>query len=194
MVQPSFQIFLEDLLCQTLKNLPIYVMVNHLAYSNKLLMNSDLLVKQDHQHAPYVQTDLPHCVWIWRGWGLPLKRPLFGIWVITVYPGFLSCVCDAFFPSLKENLKQRHCFFKSAFRKSLRISAEGYGCKIPYTGLEDSGTTEYSGRNLILAIPVPLNKPGTFTSLGVSGWASESHTGSLWGICSCWRSSSMLCM
>ena len=141
-----FQIFLADLLHQNLKNLPVYMMLNHLACSNKLLMNSDLVFKQDHQHAPYVQTDLPHCVWIWRGWGLPLKGLLFGFWVITVYPGFLCCVCDAVFPSLKENFKQRHCFFKWAFGKSLRIIAEGYSCRTPYTGSEDSGTTEYSGR------------------------------------------------
>jgi hypothetical protein len=172
-------------------------MVNHLVCSNKLLMNSDLVVKQDHRHAPYVQTDLPHCVWIWRGWGLPLKGLLFGFWVITVYPGFLGCVCDAVFPSWKENFKQRHCCIKWAFRKSLRIIAEGYGCKIPYAGSEDSGTTEYICRSLILAIPVPSNKFRNFHipwCEWVSQSVSQSHTGSLWGICLRWKSSSVLCM
>lgn len=73
-----------------------------------------------------------------------------------------ACVCDAVFPSLKENLKLRHCFFRSAFRKSPSISAEGYGCRIPYAGPEDDGTAVYSGRNLILGIPVPINEFGNF--------------------------------
>ena len=42
-------------------------MVNHLACSVKLLMNSDVIVKQDHQHALDVHTDLPHCLDMKRG-------------------------------------------------------------------------------------------------------------------------------
>jgi hypothetical protein len=141
-------------------------------------MNNALVGKQDHQHAPDVQSDLPHCVCTWKGWIFSLRGLLFVFWVITVTLVFFSCVSDAVFPSLKENLKQRHCFFKSAFRKSwfplnmhssehtLRSNAEGYGCRIPCTDSQDSDTTVCSGRNLCyLPFLILVMSSGTSTYL-----------------------------
>jgi hypothetical protein len=40
---------------------------------------------------------------MWKGWAFPVKGLLFGFRVI-VKPGFVCCVSDAVFPSVKENL------------------------------------------------------------------------------------------
>jgi hypothetical protein len=63
------------------------MLVNHLAWRNKFLMNNVLTVRKDYQHALDVRPDLPHFLWAWRT-GFPLTG-LFGFWVITV--GFTSC-------------------------------------------------------------------------------------------------------
>jgi hypothetical protein len=42
----------------------------------------------------------------------------FHVWVVAVNPWFVSCISDAFSPSLKQNLMQRCCFFISGIKKS----------------------------------------------------------------------------
>jgi hypothetical protein len=53
-------------------------------------MNNALTVKKDHQHALDVQPDLLRFLRAQGGWGFPLRGLLFGFWVMTVNPGFMS--------------------------------------------------------------------------------------------------------
>jgi hypothetical protein len=62
-----------------------------LAWKNRVLMNIALAVKDDHQHALDIQPHLHRFLWALRGWAFPLIELLFGFWVITVNPGFVSC-------------------------------------------------------------------------------------------------------
>jgi hypothetical protein len=49
-----------------------------------------LALKRDHQHALDDQHNLRHFLWAWRGWAFPLRGLVFGFWVLTVNPGFVS--------------------------------------------------------------------------------------------------------
>jgi hypothetical protein len=89
----------------------------------------------------------------------------------------ISCISDAVFPSLKQNLTQMCWSFKSAIRKlqivlnmhknkcPLRSNAEGYGSKTHYTYIEYSNTTAPSCRKLyylmFLVIAVSLGTLNT---------------------------------
>ena len=80
----SFQVFSMDLLSQTLQNLPVAKEFNCLAWRNKFLINS----------APAVKKRLPTCCDVW--YDLPCfvqvqKQLLFGLWVATGNPGFVTC-------------------------------------------------------------------------------------------------------
>jgi hypothetical protein len=57
----------------------------------QFLMNNAITVKKDHQQAFDVLPDLPYFLWAWKRLAFPLRRLLFGFWVITVNPGFFSC-------------------------------------------------------------------------------------------------------
>ena len=39
-------------------------------------------------------------------------------WIVTANPGFISCIYDAVFPALKQNVMQMLCYFKSVTTKS----------------------------------------------------------------------------
>jgi hypothetical protein len=57
---------------------------------------------------------------------------LFCFWVIALNPDFVSCVLDAFFPSLKQNVMQMCCFFKSAIKKwwiTLNMQNNNFCCE-----------------------------------------------------------------
>jgi hypothetical protein len=58
-VLPSFHIFSADLLCHTLQNHSVLILVNHFAWTNKFLMYNAFTVKNSLQHALVFQPYLP---------------------------------------------------------------------------------------------------------------------------------------
>jgi hypothetical protein len=58
---------------------------------NKFLMMNALTVKINHQHILDIWPALPHFLWSWSGQPFPLRGHVFGFWVITLNPGFVSC-------------------------------------------------------------------------------------------------------
>lgn len=80
----SFWAFSMDLLPQTLQNLPVAMQFNRLAWRNKFVMNSATAVKKWSPTCCDVWCDLPCFVQIW-------KQLLFGLWVATGNPGFVTC-------------------------------------------------------------------------------------------------------
>jgi hypothetical protein len=65
---------------------PSGMLVNHLAWKDKFIMNSAITVKTDEQHVLEVRLGLPGFLWMWRGWAFPLRGLLFVFWVITGNP------------------------------------------------------------------------------------------------------------
>jgi len=51
LVPPSFWTFSADLLPQMFQNLQVVILVHHLPWGNKFLVNNALTVKKDHQYA-----------------------------------------------------------------------------------------------------------------------------------------------
>lgn len=54
---------------------------------------------------------------IWRGNAYLFKGLVFGYWIVTINPGFDSCISDTVFQSLKQNLMQMSSSFKSPITK-----------------------------------------------------------------------------
>lgn len=106
-------ILLVDLLLQMLQNFLVVMLLNRLAWRNKLLMNSTLTIKKD-QHALNVQPALPCFLHTWREQAFPLRGLLaFSPKAVLSF----SCVSDVVFWCLKQNLMHMHCSFTSATRK-----------------------------------------------------------------------------
>jgi hypothetical protein len=101
---PLFPRFLADLLPQMFLNLPIAMLVNHLAWRTKswrtmpsrLKINTNVLL----------MFHLTCLLQICRGWSFLLRGLPFGFLVITVNPGFVSCISYAVILSLKQNFMQ----------------------------------------------------------------------------------------
>jgi hypothetical protein len=95
------QKFLAVLLSQILQNLLVVMLVNHLAWKNELLLNSACTVKIVHQHAlMFWHLSFPAGV---ERMEFPTART--AVWFLgrNVIPGFVSCMANAVFPSLKQN-------------------------------------------------------------------------------------------
>jgi len=66
------------------------MLVNHLAWKNRLLMKNKLAVKEITNML--LMFDLPHFLQTWRGWAFLLRGRLFSFWIITVNSGYFSCI------------------------------------------------------------------------------------------------------
>jgi hypothetical protein len=125
-----FLTFLADLLPQTYQNLLVAMLVNHLAWRNKFLINNTLAVKKDNQQSSWCST-----------WLAQIQKSVLRTALSLKAVFSTSCTSDTVFLSMKQNLTQMCCSFKSAIRKlwitlnthnnthPLTRNAEGYGGK-----------------------------------------------------------------
>jgi hypothetical protein len=82
----------------------VVMLVKPLARRKDFLLNNELVVKKDHLHALGFRPGLPGFLWA-----------LYNVFTESCFE--YSCISDAVFPSLKQNLTQMRGLFKSVIRK-----------------------------------------------------------------------------
>jgi hypothetical protein len=93
--------FSADLSLHTLQTLLVEMLVNCLAWRNKFLLNNALTVKKDNRHA------LDVCLASF-GHG---KDGRVSLLPMALSLEAISCISDAVFPSLMQNIMQMPCSF-----------------------------------------------------------------------------------
>jgi len=73
-----------------------------------------LTIEKNHQHVLDVWPDLPHFLWVLRGYAIQVRGILFHFWIIIANPDFVACIVCAFFLDLQQNLSQVHWSFRTA--------------------------------------------------------------------------------
>jgi hypothetical protein len=145
------------------------MLANHFAWKNKFLVNNACIVKNVRQHALVFQlASLSAGV---ERMGFSTDRTSVCFLGQNINPGFVSCMAYTAFPSLKQNLTELCCSYKSAMRKSQMVlnmhnnkhplgsNVKGCGFKTHQTDSEDSSTTAPRDRKLYY-VPGPSGKFG----------------------------------
>ena len=104
LVPPLFWMFSADLL-------PEVMLVNHLAWRNKLLMNNNWQSKKKKRASTCSWCPKWLCCFLqtWQDHAFPMTRLLSGFWAIRVNPGFVFWISDVVSPKFEVNVMPMHC-------------------------------------------------------------------------------------
>ena len=107
---PQFRSFLPNVLPQTAKNTAVELGVHGVNLGEKFMVHNPSNVEKHDEHAFNRPAALPHLLWSWRSWTLPLRRLLFSLGTTFPHPPYSPDLapCDFFlFPKMKLQLKGR---------------------------------------------------------------------------------------